>query len=480
MRKYEISCAIIIQNMAQLETMYKESWKTIVGNCDEFIYLGGHESSSTEYVSKMLGKQTIKSRNSSKTYGRQGSSNISLNATGRELMTPDEIAHMSDQDCLVMVKGVMPFFDKKYDLLKHPNYQFTGDADDDLIFNIAEEIQTPQNNVFGNKQANERRKLEQQAKEDTRVHDRRTPVGRPKASPLAISQENLEEAGIYNNVFNQDDSMFGDIEVTAANAPADEFQMPADMEAATAEGFDSFLGEDVISNIDDNDVLDEAAVMGSDDIQDDLERSFVTDAVLHGSREGDFINHLRVLNDIDFVILDTETTGLENDDEIVELGVIDKFGNMLYSSLFRNQKPVHPKAAEKNHLSEEELADAPLFTAEWEKIKKVLHDKKIIAFNTEFDYRLFRQTLIRYDLNPDEVDVYFDGYLDAMKIYLDIKPNGRKRISLQDCCDALGMKVKESHRAVDDCRLTLDMLRSVDKVKTNTAPLDYLETLTRI
>ena len=250
MRKYEISCAIIIQNMAQLETMYKESWKTIVGNCDEFIYLGGHESSSTEYVSKMLGKQTIKSRNSSRTYGRQGSNNVSLNATGRELMTPDEIAHMSDQDCLVMVKGVMPFFDKKYDLLKHPNYKYTGDADDDLLYDVSKEIHTPNTKLAGSSYEGQVRRLQHEAMHDVRNNDRSHMIGKRRRDAVEFSSENLNKAG-FNNFYNLNDGLEEQIEtnisVVSSHFPT-EFSMDKESETANEEYFDSFLDGDVLDN----------------------------------------------------------------------------------------------------------------------------------------------------------------------------------------------------------------------------------------
>ena len=250
MRKYEISCDIIIQNMAQLETMYKNDWKTIVGNCDTFIYLGGHESSSTEYVSKMLGKQTIKSRNSSRTYGRQGSSNISYNAQGRELMTPDEIAHMSDDKCLVMVKGLMPFFDKKFDIKKHPNFRFTGDWEDEnkntppeLIFNIAEEIQTPDSNPFGDDSEDNYRDLQKEAKAETIYYNRQHMPGRRRRADLELNKKNFEEAG-FDNLFNQkEDEDKTEIEIVGAHYPEGEFSLDSDVIAQNEEAFDDFLDE---------------------------------------------------------------------------------------------------------------------------------------------------------------------------------------------------------------------------------------------
>ena len=141
------------------------------------------------------------------------------------------------------------------------------------------------------------------------------------------------------------------------------------------------------------------------------------------------------------------------------------------------QKAIHPKAATVNQLDAEMLAEAPAFAEEWGRIRSVLEGQKIVAFNAGFDYQMVRQTMQRYGLDASEADKVFEGHLDAMKMYLDIRPNGRSKISLQACCDALGMKLKETHRAADDCRLTLEMLKMVDKLKVNNPSLNYLESL---
>lgn len=335
MRKYEISCAIIIQNMAQLETMYKESWKTIVGNCDEFIYLGGHESSSTEYVSKMLGKQTIKSRNSSKTYGRQGSHNISLNATGRELMTPDEIAHMSDQDCLVMVKGVMPFFDKKYDLLKHPNYKYTGDADDDLLFDVAAEIRTPNNKLASSGREEQYRQLQAEAKADARNHDRSQVIGHRRKSVTALNKENLENAG-FNNLYDlnagiEDEEKAPVVSVVASNIPPDEFAMDSDIEAATHENFEK---EYLTSH----------------------QGRVGVDAAVEEANEA-----AEETRNVGVVCFDVETTGPNPEtDEILQVSIIDGDGRTLVNTFVKPKTAVRWDAAEAVHgISPDTVEHAP-------------------------------------------------------------------------------------------------------------------------
>ena len=142
MRKYEISCTIVIQALSQLKAMYKDDWEVLIGNCDTHLFLGGSDATTLEYVSKKLGKETIRAENSSRSYGRQGSSSVSFNKTGRELMQTDEIARMDNLNCIVFIRGVLPFFTKKYDYPKHPNYKFTGDADGKLGYDVKHTVNT--------------------------------------------------------------------------------------------------------------------------------------------------------------------------------------------------------------------------------------------------------------------------------------------------------------------------------------------------
>lgn len=142
MRKYEISCAIIIQSISQLKTMYKDDWEVLVDNCDSKLFLGAQGNETLKFVSELLGKETLYAQNTSETYGMQQSATTSWNSVGRELMTTNELAVMKNDRCVVMIRGVYPYFGHKYDYPKHPNYKYTGDKDKKLRFNI-KDIVTP-------------------------------------------------------------------------------------------------------------------------------------------------------------------------------------------------------------------------------------------------------------------------------------------------------------------------------------------------
>lgn len=122
MRSRGISSNIIIQNTAQLEALYKDHWKTIIGNCDSMLYLGGIEQSSHEYISKLLGKATIDNKTRGISRGRSGSSSQNFQRLGRELLTPDEVAKMDNKNCIVIFRGLKPFFSEKFKLEKHKRY----------------------------------------------------------------------------------------------------------------------------------------------------------------------------------------------------------------------------------------------------------------------------------------------------------------------------------------------------------------------
>lgn len=128
MRSRRISVSIIIQNMAQLKALFKDSWESLVGNCDTFLYLGGNEQATHEYISKMLGKETIDTRTRGVTKGQHGSSNTNYQNTGRELLTLDEVRLLDNSNALIFIRGEKPIMDKKFDILSHPNIKSTEDG----------------------------------------------------------------------------------------------------------------------------------------------------------------------------------------------------------------------------------------------------------------------------------------------------------------------------------------------------------------
>ena len=128
MRSREISSIIIIQNFAQLKALFKDTWETIPGNCDTFIYLGGNEQSTHKYVSELLGKGTIDKKSSGETKGRQGSSSRNYDVLGRELFTPDEVRKLDNKKCIIFIRGFDPIMDNKYIPFRHPMFNQTADG----------------------------------------------------------------------------------------------------------------------------------------------------------------------------------------------------------------------------------------------------------------------------------------------------------------------------------------------------------------
>ena len=128
MRSRRISAIIIIQNLAQIKALFKDTWETITGNCDTLVYLGGNEKSTHQYISEMLGKSTIDKRSTGETRGVHGSASRNYDVLGRELMTPDEVRNMSNKKCLIFIKGFNPIFDDKYVPFRHKNFSQTEDG----------------------------------------------------------------------------------------------------------------------------------------------------------------------------------------------------------------------------------------------------------------------------------------------------------------------------------------------------------------
>ena len=125
MRSREVSVSIILQNLAQLKALFEKQWESIVGNCDEFLYLGGNEQSTHKYVSELLGKETIDTNSYGRSFGTHGNYSENDQIAGRELLTPDEVRLLDNNFALLFIRGERPIKDFKFNLKEHFNSEYT-------------------------------------------------------------------------------------------------------------------------------------------------------------------------------------------------------------------------------------------------------------------------------------------------------------------------------------------------------------------
>ena len=128
MRSRNIFVSIIIQNLSQIKALFEKQWESIVGNCDEFLYLGGNEQSTFKYISELLGKASINTDTHGYSKGRNGNYSTNFQKLGRELLTPDEVARLNDKYSILFIRGERPIKDKKYNIKRHPNVKYTADG----------------------------------------------------------------------------------------------------------------------------------------------------------------------------------------------------------------------------------------------------------------------------------------------------------------------------------------------------------------
>lgn len=151
-RSREISACLILQAQSQLKAVYKDNADTIVGNCDCSLFLGGKEPTTLKELSAALGKETIDTYNTGESRGREVSHSLNYQKLGKELMSQDELAVMDGGKCILQLRGVRPFLSDKYDIRKHPGYQYLSDADEKNLFSIEQYLSTQlrpkQNEVY--------------------------------------------------------------------------------------------------------------------------------------------------------------------------------------------------------------------------------------------------------------------------------------------------------------------------------------------
>ena len=156
MRKHEISCSIILQNMAQIKTMYKDDWGSVMGNCDSLLFLGCPEVDTLEYISKLLGNEEIKTTSNSISGGKNGNQSESISKKTKPLMSIDELHRMDNNKCIFVLRGEYPFFDDKCTFDESiKNYEFTADADENNTYIVKKKLQTfeVEESSFGKREA---------------------------------------------------------------------------------------------------------------------------------------------------------------------------------------------------------------------------------------------------------------------------------------------------------------------------------------
>ncbi len=148
MRSREVSVSVILQNVAQLKSIYKDTWETITGNCDTLLFLGGKEQSTLEYISKMVGKTTIDLRTTNQSKGQTGSFSINEQVLGRELITASEVGLLKTDECILSIRGVEPFISEKYDITKHKAYKELSDFDNRNTYIVKDPLTRRADNFF--------------------------------------------------------------------------------------------------------------------------------------------------------------------------------------------------------------------------------------------------------------------------------------------------------------------------------------------
>ena len=128
MRKYEISCTVVVQNIAQIKEKYDKLFESIIGGCDTIVFLGSSENETCKYISDTLGETTVRTRNISLSHGQKGGSSEGFGTSKRMLLTPEEVKDLDNKECIVIIRGLHPFRDLKYDFSKHPHFAETGNA----------------------------------------------------------------------------------------------------------------------------------------------------------------------------------------------------------------------------------------------------------------------------------------------------------------------------------------------------------------
>lgn len=258
MRSMEISANIIIQNIAQLKKMYDKSWEILTGNCDSLLFLGGKEASTTEMISKALGKETIDTVAQNRTRGRRNNStSINNSIMGRELLTADELTVLPTDECILMVRAFHPFYCHKFDIEKHQNYKYLEDSDRNNAY-LIDEVKTLEMPSIAYNPDDHIEKAE----DDINSAAEQKIMAIMEQAQMKEVSEILSEQDIPDDDFDIDIE-FGNEEVSAGDLPQEDYTEPDD------DGYDDGDGGD-----DDSETKNPADVMFSDTISDMEDRPY--------------------------------------------------------------------------------------------------------------------------------------------------------------------------------------------------------------
>jgi DNA polymerase III subunit epsilon len=178
------------------------------------------------------------------------------------------------------------------------------------------------------------------------------------------------------------------------------------------------------------------------------------------TRQGVITWARQVVEESEALILDTETTGLEAHDEVIQLAIVDMQGNVLLQTLVRPTVPVGTEARAIHGIIDEVLAEAPSFAQQHETIAGLLGNRSVLAYHADFDRRLLAQTCAKYGLPPLAVAAW-DCVMERYAHFWGERsaPGQHKPQSLSHACAQQGIHVHGQHEAVADCLLTLALIK---------------------
>lgn len=163
----------------------------------------------------------------------------------------------------------------------------------------------------------------------------------------------------------------------------------------------------------------------------------------------------------DFVVIDTETTGLNSLAEVVEISIIDKSGNIILDSMVKPSVSIPSDASRIHGITDDQVSNVPTWRDIHDKVIGIISGRLAIAYNAAFDFRVMRQSAEKYKLDWPRLEREC-----AMELYAEFF--GQKRYDgdytwqkLSDAADDMMIEVSGAHRSLSDCRTTLDLINAI-------------------